>query len=215
MVDIFTEIQEDLRRDRMVAFWSRWGNWLVGGLAAVFIVAIAFIVWREWQARQNAASSVAYGQAIEVAQAGDVEKALKDLEALRNNGGYGVLARLRAGAILAEKGDKAAAMTVYDSLSKDSSADPVYRDLATVRFVMLQVDDGQPAELMARLAPLMAQGSAWRPSATELTALLEKRAGNVDRARDLYKQLSEDPATPPSLRQRAGEMLATFGTKAG
>lgn len=215
MVDIFTEIQEDLRRDRMTAIWARWGILIVAALVGLVLVVAVVVGWREWQSRRNVASSATYSEAMLAAESGDSEKALGALDTLRDKGGYGVLARLRAAALLAEKGDRTAAVGAYDSVANDGGVDAIYRDLALLRSVLLQIDEGDTAALIARLAPLMAATSSWRPSATEMTALLERRAGNVGKARTLFKELSEDPAAPSSLRQRAGDLLATFAPKAG
>jgi hypothetical protein len=58
------------------------------------------------------------------------------------------------------------------------------------------------------LAPLTADGNAWRHSARELTALLMLRKGDTTGARDLLTALSADVAAPAGLRQRAEELLA-------
>ena len=40
MADIFDEIEEDLRRDRMKEIWQRYGNYILG-LAVLIIIGVA------------------------------------------------------------------------------------------------------------------------------------------------------------------------------
>ena len=54
MADIFDEIEEDLRRDRMTLLWQRYGN-LILGFAILIIIGVAgnqgYDYWRESRAQ--------------------------------------------------------------------------------------------------------------------------------------------------------------------
>ncbi len=78
---------------------------------------------------------------------------------------------------------------------------------------MQQMDDGDPAALEARLEPLIASGSGFRPIALELIAVLALREGDTARARDLYTQIADDRTAPAGTQRRAARMLLALEDK--
>jgi hypothetical protein len=55
----------------------------------------------------------------------------------------------------------------------------------------------------------MREGSnPWRHSARELLAMAASKAGENEKARELYQELLSDRDTPPPMRQRAQMMLS-------
>ncbi|MFM2130140.1 MAG: hypothetical protein RL477_1686, partial [Pseudomonadota bacterium] len=113
--------------------------------------------------------------------------------------------------LLARQGNEAAAAEVYDAMSKDGSVSEPFRNLATLLHALAVLDRADPAQLAERIKPLTAATSPWRYSAQELSALLARKRGDEKSARDIFKRLSDDAATPPSVRARAAEFLALGG----
>jgi hypothetical protein len=212
--DIFREIDEELRRENFAKLWERYGHLLV--IAAVLIVlATASVVgWREYQARERRAESVRYAAALDLAQKDQADQAAKDFAALARDagGGYAVLSRFEEAAMRAKAGDDAAATEIYNAIAVDTRVDPVYRDLATILAGLHGLATTEPKVIIGRLAPLTADGNAWRPSALELTALAQLKAGDKAAARDTYKLLADDLQAPQGLRARAAEMTAALGS---
>jgi hypothetical protein len=224
MDNFIQEIEEDIRRDRQMALWQKYGR-LAVAVALVTVIAVAGILfWRQYVARERLQDGLAYMAAMDLAapqvdpatgasSGGAPDKAIAALRNLAADGtsGYAALARLQEAALLAQDGKKDEAAAVYQSLANDSGADKVFRDLALVLLALQQVDSAEPNDLMARLEPLTAAGNPWRYSALEITALLAARTGETARAKDIYTTLSDDPGTPRQMRARAAEMLAVFG----
>ena len=64
MSDIIREVDEELRRERYMKLWERFGIYVVG--AAILLVA-AVAAWRGWewyQARESLKSSAQYEEAL-------------------------------------------------------------------------------------------------------------------------------------------------------
>jgi len=108
-------------------------------------------------------------------------------------------------------------VAAYRQLANDGGIDVIYRDLALLLGITHEINSPAgittAAELRSRLAPLTADDNPWRHSALEITALLEKRAGNRSLARELFTRLGSDAMTPRGIRSRANEMLVTLGRK--
>ena len=75
MTDIFREIDEDIRRDRTVETFRKYGSWFIG--AAVLIVALAGAYRWYQQDRQHKAESAGgqFEAALEASRAGKLAEA--------------------------------------------------------------------------------------------------------------------------------------------
>ncbi|HEY8611110.1 MAG TPA: tetratricopeptide repeat protein [Roseomonas sp.] len=212
MPDIFDEVQEDLRAERARQLGMRYG----GALATLALVAVIGIAgWQGWRWYQNREAEAAANAFLVVhreteAQGTDLKAAAARFDdiAAKAPDGYRTLARLRAAALKSETGDLPGALAEWDAVANDSDADPLYRDLASLNWVLHGLDSQDPAVLAARITPLAGDASPWRASARELQALIAIRQGNAAEARRILEGLTTDSAAPQALRDRATRVLA-------
>lgn len=203
---LIDEIQEDLKREQYAKLWKAYGNWIIAAAVAVVAVVAGYQVWHNWRIEQRTDEAKAYAEAAAAPPAQAVDSLAR--LAAEADTGYAALAALRRAALLAETGDAKAAIEAYETIAADAGVAPLYRELATLRSVMLQMESGDPATLSGRLQTLT--GGAWRHTAIELQAVLAQRQGDMARARELYQRLADDLTTPAGLRARAAEMLAVL-----
>ena len=64
-------------------------------------------------------------------------------------------------ALKAEAGDRAAALALWDAVAQDPKAGEVYRELASLMWVMHGLDSEDPGALASRVAPLEYTGLVW------------------------------------------------------
>lgn len=216
MRDIFDEVEEDLRADRMKRLMTRYGG-LLAGVVLLVLGAVAGVQgWRWWQDRQTAQSAEVYLAASRDAAApgADLRAVAERFASVADEAptGYRTLARLRAAALAAEVGAREEALGLWDAVAGDGAADPVYRDLATLMWALHALDGGDPAVIEARLAPLAVPGGAWRASAEEIRALAALRRGETEAARRTLTALAADEAAPQGVRDRADRLLAGIGS---
>jgi hypothetical protein len=227
MSDIFREVDEDLRRDRLEMIWKRYGAAIVGAVLVIVAGTAGFVAWRNHQHAEAETQTAQLADALRLAgnaagpaasdpnASGDPKAAADALSAFaaQNGAGPGTLALFFEAGLRAREGDSAAAVKIYDELTQSSKLEPVYRDLATVLSVMHQVQTGDAGQLTARLQPLMADNNPWRHSARELTALLAIRSGDKAAAGKLFEQIQNDPAAPAGVRSRATELAALYSAE--
>lgn len=202
---LIQEIQEDLKREQYARLWKAYGNWAIAAAVAVVLVVAGYQGWRVWRSdlRQDEAERYAAADTRAPEQA---VAAMTELAGTAQTD-YRLLAELRRAALLAETGKVDEATAAYEALAA-SDADRMYRDLATLRAIILQFDKGDPAALDARLQGLA--GGPWRHTAVEMQALIAQRQGDTTKAVALFKQLADDGTAPQGLRARATEMLAVL-----
>jgi hypothetical protein len=205
MSDIFDEVGDDLRRDRLTNLWKRYG-WVVYAAAGLIVAGTA--AWRGYDywatSRANVAGD-AYSQVLTSAKAGD-HKALAESLALYAGGApsqYQVLARFRAASEHAAMGETDNALAAFEDLSKAPGVDQAFRDLATVRAALIAVDRENLDQIKARVSGYNNDISPWRHAAREIIALASVRAEDWKGVSVEARKLTDDPATPSDVRARA------------
>lgn len=212
MGDIFQEVDEDLRHDKWLKLWKQYQNYVIG-LAALVIVATAGVTyWRHYDQQQREAEGLRYALALDDARGGKFAEAADALSSLAGgaHAGRATVARLEAAALRGRAGDEAAAIAAYDAIAKDSTVDPIYRDLATVLWGLHALDTLDPQVIVDRLSRVTNPDNPWHSSAIEVTALAHLKAGDHAGARADYQKLADDLSAPRGLRARAAQMVASL-----
>jgi hypothetical protein len=215
VADIFNEVDEEVRREKLQQLWERHSNLIV---AAALLIVLGVAGWRGydwWETKKAAESGTAFEAAVTLAEAGKQAEAQAAFAKIAQDGssGYRVLARFRDAAALS-KTDAAAAVTAYGALAADSSLSRTLQDLATIRGELILVDTAPLADVTAKLEPLTAADRPFRHTARELLALAAWRAGDSAAAKRWFDLIATDSETPAGTRQRMDVLMTLSGEKA-
>ena len=203
MADIFHEVDEEVRRERLQKLWDRYSIYLIA-LAVLIVAGIG--AWRGyeyWVAQKAAVAGAAFEAAVTLSEQGkhaEAEAAFAKVVTEAPDG-YRVLARFRAAAELAQV-KPADAVKAYDDLAADNSLGSTWQDLAGLRAGMLLVDSAPLADMRRRLDPLTEPGRTFRHTARELLALAAWRNHDIAAARRYVDMIATDAETPPGARAR-------------
>ncbi|MEN6544400.1 tetratricopeptide repeat protein [Parvibaculum sp.] len=210
MTDLFREIEEDLRRDRLKQLWEKLGIYIVGLAVAIVVIASAMVGWRAWERSRNEAASARYVEIVaQAAKDGPAKAAAAYGEfAASAPAGYAALAQLRQAASLVEAGDAKGAVAIYDSLATRSGVAETLRDMARVKAALLVVDTASYDDIKARIGELNDSENGWKNSAREVLGLSAFKAGKYAEAQGYFDAIVGDPATSAGIRDRAHVMLA-------
>ena len=202
------EVSEELRRDRFFGWVRRYG-WIVG---LVLVVALGTAAWHEWRKAQDRAAAEAFGDAVLAAlEADDVEARLDALAAIEADGGRAaVLGLLQAGEA-AEAGDTEAALAALDTVEQSADAGQRYRQLATLKRVMILGSDMPAEERESLLGGLAESGQPFRPLAREQLALVQLEQGDEEAAIETLRALVASADATAGWRRRATQLLVALG----
>jgi hypothetical protein len=206
------EVDDNLRRDQMAGLAKRWGR-AGGGIVVAFLVLLAaFLWWRNHRAEQAGAEGEQLAQVLNDLSVGRANPNDPRLAALAQSSrdGYRAMARLTQASIAAQA-NPAAAAADYNAIAADAGLPQAARDLALIRALTLQFDSVPPAEVVARLKPLVTPGAPWFGSAGELTGMAYLRMNRRDLAGPLFAAIARDDQVPGSLRGRAAGMATALG----
>ena len=213
MSEIFREVDEDIQRDRYLALWQRFRWLVIGALVALVGGTISYTAWKSYSASVKVERGERFLAAAALSEQGRNDEAARAFAAFAEDagGGYAALARLREAAALAEAGDQAGAIAVYDRIIDDGGADDMMRELAAVLAAQRLLDSEDPAGAEERLAGVANGAGPWRHLARELEGVAALQAGRTADASAIFAELAEEAGVPPGVKARATELRAAIG----
>lgn len=211
------EVDEALREEQMVAAVKRWAI-PVGAAIVVLLLALGgYMVWDNQ--RKAAASEITEKVvlAMDKIDAGQLDAAAKDLEALKNQGSAGnrAVVAMTLAAIAVDQGKSDEAAKRFEAIASDAAMPQTYRDLATIRAVTIKFDTMKSEDVVTRLKPLAVPGNPFFGSAGELLGMAWLEMGKPELAGPLFAQIGNDKTVPESLRNRVRQIASGLGYDGG
>lgn len=207
--NIFREVDEELRSDRMRAFWRRFAPYVIGAAIAVVALVAVNEGWSWYHANNAAQSSDELYAAFDLIDGNDLPAAQTALDKLiaDGSGRYPTLAQFRKAGVLAKAGNIAEAVAAYDALA--NSLDNIrLRELALVLAGNLLIDNGTLADVQSRIETIATEGNPLRNAAREILGLAQYKAGDFAAAQTSFEAVINDPMSQSSARNRMGYYLA-------
>jgi hypothetical protein len=207
--DIFSEVDEEVRREQFKKLWERYGIFLI---AACVLLVAAVAGWRAyewWEAKKAAEAGAAFQAAATLAGEGKNKEAEEAFAKLASTGtaSYRMLAKFREAAEVARH-DPKAAVAIYDRLATDSSLGRELQDLAALRGGTILIDTASYSEVAQRLEPLAAPDRTFRHSARASLALAAWHAKDMTAMRRWSDMVLADADTPTNTRGQVQMLLA-------
>jgi hypothetical protein len=200
MSDIFTELEEDIREERIAVLWRKYGNYLIM-LAVIIVMGTAgFTLWKYLKHRNQVKAHHSFSQATHLMKQGKKEEAIKAFQDIaQEGGGYGKLAQLYEASLLSNPTD------LYTKISQENASDPALSNLAKVLRASHALDN---AEALVPIESLTAPNNAWAPLSLELLALNNLKKGDEAKAAEQYIKLLKEPSRTQDEQVRASMMLS-------
>jgi hypothetical protein len=215
LVDVFDEVEEQLRSDRYRTLVRTWGPWVGGVVGAVLLVLLAILGWESWQNQAAGKASVAYAAAMEAFQAGDSAKAFSSFEQVSKTGNpiYKSLALMAMGGMRLDAGEAGEAAKYFDQAAQVEN-EPVISDLARLKSAFALMDTAPYKDTEAKLMPLTGDKRPYRFQAKEGLGFARLLAGDTKAARRDFVALQTMLGVPDTMRERSVIAVATIDSGA-
>ncbi|HRD27144.1 MAG TPA: tetratricopeptide repeat protein [Caulobacter sp.] len=209
MVDVFEEVEDQIRTERYRSLAIKALPWALGAAAAALIAALAFWGWDSYSKSQADKASETFMAALEASSQGDQTGAFAKFGEVAKSGarGYRGLALMAQGGLRMEAGKTDEAVKLWDEAAK-ASDDPLLADLARLKSAFALLDTAPYTELEGRLTPLMEDKRPYRLQAREALAFAKIMAGKATEARADFTYLSQVLGASEGQRKRAQAALA-------
>ena len=222
MVDIFREVEEDLRRERYGKLWNAYGLYAVGLAVLLLLSSLGLVGWQRWVESKQVAASRSYESAVLAIREDNSTERRTHLQriAAGDASGYGLLARFQEAAALEQAGDSNAAVALYQSIyrqtrsSQSAQFAPVFQDIARIYAGLALMDDAAWEEMESVLRPLADSQRAGSLLAGEILALSALEQGRREEAFAIYRRILDEEDASPHMQERVKALLALFETRA-
>ncbi|WP_313103573.1 tetratricopeptide repeat protein [Brevundimonas sp.] len=218
MVDVFEQVEEELRSDRYKRMARTWLPIGAGLLAVALVAALGWWGWQSYVTNQADKASAAYDRGMIALQANNPSGAdAAFAEAAKSgNGAYKALALMQQAGIAVSANKTEDAVKLFDDAAK-AAGDPIIADAAAIKAVFLLMDTAPLADIQKRLEPLANDKRPLHAFAQEAQAMALLQHGKTAEARQIFVQLQLGQNVPDDIRQRAqaGVQAVDAGTAAG
>lgn len=214
MSDIFREIEDEVRQERLQKWWKKYGDYVIAGVSVVVIAVAGWKLWQHYEQQQRLKASSKFESAVQMSAAGQSDLAAQAFAQIAKQApsGYAKVAEMSRADDLLAAGRTNEAVAIYMKLA-DSNKNGL-GDVARMRAAWAQADTISAGDLNKLLAPLNDGKSQWRFMAQELIAYKAFKDGNIADALKQYRALAAEPGVIASVRARA-EAMATFLATSG
>ena len=214
MVDVFEQVEEELRSERYKRL-ARTVLPVVGVILAVALVAaLAWWGWDSWQNSKADKASEAYDRGMEALQANNTAGAKSAFEesAKEGNGAYRSLALQQQAGLAVTANNIPEAIRLFDEAAK-AAPSPIIGDAASLKAAWLSMDSAPLADIEKRLEPLTKEGRPIRAFAQHALAMARLQHGKTAEAREIFVQLQLGQDVPDNIRQQAQAAIEMIDNK--
>ena len=204
LVDVFEQVEEELRSERIKRFARTWLPIGAGVGAVALIGALGWWGYQTYQTNEADKASAAYQRGLEAAAAGNFDQAKTAFGEAADTGsrGYKALSLMQQAAIAVEQNKTQDAVRLFDEAAK-AGKDPIIADGASLKAAYLLLDTASLDDMKARLEPLAEDKRPYAVLAQEALATVLLMNDKGADARAMFVQLQLGQNVPETVRQRA------------
>ena len=206
MSDIFREVEEEVRRERLEKLWKKYGDHIVALAALIVIGAAGVQLYRVYESREAIKASGKFAVSVQLLERGQPAAAAEEFANLAKSapGGYANISRLAEADALFAAGRRGDAIRLYQQMAQKSDA---YLGAVSRLHAAWAIADGAPrSEVETLVAPLTDLTNPWHSMAREVLAYQDLRSGRTAEALKAYQQIAAESDAPSGLRTRAAAM---------
>ena len=96
MSDIFREVEEDVRRERLEKWWKKYGDYVIAGVSVIVIGVAGCKLWQHYEEQQRLKASSRIPSALQISAPGRAIWRRKPIAQIAKNApsGYAMVAKL-------------------------------------------------------------------------------------------------------------------------
>jgi hypothetical protein len=219
--EFLEEVEKDIRQEKLLQLWKKYGKQVTAGLIAIIVLIAAYNLWSQYQYNKQLQMAEKLIAAQELIAQGESAKAQTILTSLSSESSttYQSLALFQKAGILAQDKTESKlteAVAIYNQLAANNKMDLLWRDLAALLAIMVQIDlpNAKVDTLLSQVEPLINDQNTWRFFAKEMKGLLLYKKGEKAKSTEIFARLVQDNQTPSgiSLRSRLMVQIVSAGT---
>ncbi len=208
MVDIFQEVDEALKQEKIEKFWHEYKNTIITAIIVLIASTGATSFYKSWDANRNKTETAALMKALEAEDTGAaIEAFIQDTRT-----GHKVIAQLSQAALLLKDQKIEDAAAIYESIARQKSSPDNLRDLASVLAVRFGKDEGR-IDYLKKLSNNPKAAFYWHANLESATFYAHEKQ-YYTKALAHLAVFKDNDAIPAGIKQQADALYAVYSQKA-
>lgn len=208
MADLFIEVEEAMKRERLEKFWATYGNYIVTLVILTIAGTAAYAGYKAWNETVRTQQTT---QFLDTNTQDDPQAMIALAPSLRP--GLAAIARIDAAGDFLEQGQAEEAAKIFGDVANDNKAPKELQELAAFALARQKVASNPEQGLLA-LAPLYNGNGPWRYHARlEAAVILADSLHDYAAARNHLAVLLTEEDLPQSLSKKASSLDILYALK--
>ena len=206
MSDILRQVDEDLRKDRLLNLWRSYRIYIVG---SIFIILISLSGYQYFLSSTQSKNEAIVEQYINSINSIDVNTSIEQLIELNESDNPFIkgLAKLKRAELYFVTENKEQAIELLESISFDKSLNQIIRDLALYKYLMIQLDTLDKDLYFEIIDSQDLNVSKFKYLFKELKALKYLIEGDQINSLEIFETIISDEDCPIDLKKRSEKFI--------
>ena len=206
MSDILMQVDEDLRKDRLLKIWKSYGIYIVGSILGLLLILSGYQYYLFSSKSKNEKFVEQYINALNEKDKVNAINLLDELDGSDNSYIKG-LAKLKKVDLYASLDEHESALNILQEVFNDSSLDSIIRDLALYKYLMIQINVIDDEEFIQIIDDSNVDEGNFRYLFNELKALKALIIQDKEKGLELFQNILNDPDAPQDIKDRSKKFL--------
>ena len=205
MSNILREIDEDLRKEKLLKLWKKYGIFSIIAITLIILMVIGYQLQSSFDLKKNQELVELYMDATTKESVDDTILLLNSFDELDHHFISG-LAALKTADLLIKQNKDEESLFVLEKIINNKKHDPIIADLANYLFLMIKIEDTDK-EFFKYLNESYIENSKFKYLYHELLAIRKILLGDAVNGRNDFELLLKDNSTPIEIQNRAKKFI--------
>ena len=209
MVNIFNEVDEDIRKEKYQSLWSKYGKYVISLIVLIIVIFSLSQYFKQKNITDNKKLLDIYYSAAEKIEINQYELANKSLEKVYNekNKTLSALSGFKLTETLIQDNQKDKALLFLEEMYNNKSLEQIYRELALYKYIIINFENIQIKEIEDIANSITVNKIILGPYFQEIFGIKLLTLGNIEKANSIFTELSIDKNTPFDLKVRLEKLI--------
>ena len=209
MVNIFNEVDEDIRKEKYQNLWRKYGKYLIGFIVLIVLIFSSMQYLQSKKISDNKKILDVYFSAVESMEENQLDTAIQSLENvyIEKNKVLVAFSGYKLSEIYLKNDEKEKALATLDMIISNISLDSIYRELALYKYIMIDFDNLELNYIDEKLNSIKAPKRILTPYFQEIIGIKHLTLGNINKAKSIFNDLVLNENTPFDLRIRLDKLI--------
>jgi len=202
MSDILRQIDEDLRKDKLLRIWKLYGIYIIG---FILICLLSLGGYQYYQSSVHSKNEAIVEKYINAINSSDISVSINQLIELDESSNSYIkgLAKLKRAELYFTTEKKDQALELLESISIDESLDRIIRDTALYKYLMIKLDVMDKDSYLKIIDSEHLKESKFKYLFKELKGLKLLIEGDQINSQEIFESIISDKDSPIDIRTRA------------